>query len=133
MTLAKPQRVAMRPGAREAHERLTRALINLAAAGLRTDCSDVALHHLWLSESQQERAVAVRLCRGCPVLRECAEVGRYERFGVFGGVDRTPDRTRSTQTKINNRGEGRLSPIFPKDAHPGTGWEKLCTRSWVAR
>jgi hypothetical protein len=88
VSLAKPQTV--RPGAREAHDRLTRALVTLAAAGLRTQCNDVELHQLWLSESQQERQVAVRLCRGCPVLRECAEVGQHERFGVFGGADRTP-------------------------------------------
>jgi hypothetical protein len=97
---AKPQTAAMRPGIREAHDRLTRALITIAARGLRTHCSDVELHHLWLSESQQERAVAARLCSGCPVFTPCGEVGQYERFGVFGGVDRTP----RPYNKINNEG-----------------------------
>jgi hypothetical protein len=90
VSLAKPQTVAMLPGAREAHDRLTRALVTLASRGLRTHCSQLEIHSRWLSDSQQEREVAAKLCRSCPVLRECAEVGRYERFGVFGGVDRTP-------------------------------------------
>ena len=47
-------------------ERLTRALINLAAQGLRTYCSDAGSHSLWLSERDGERAEAARLCIGCP-------------------------------------------------------------------
>ena len=90
MSQAKPQTAAMRPGVREAHDRLTRALVAIAARGLRTHCSDVELHSYWLSDDQQEREVAARLCRGCPVLSPCGDVGQYEHFGVFGGVDRSP-------------------------------------------
>jgi hypothetical protein len=36
----------------------------------------------------------VRLCEGCPVIMECwsAAVARDERWGVWGGVDRSPRR-----------------------------------------
>jgi hypothetical protein len=85
-----PSQTTLAPQAREAQARLTRALLDLASPGLRTHCSQPEIHSWWLSDSQQEREVAAKLCRGCPVLRECAEVGRYERFGVFGGMDRTP-------------------------------------------
>jgi hypothetical protein len=68
---------------------LTKALIDLAAVGLRTHCSDGETHHLWLSESESERAQAVRLCIGCAILTECREVGEYQTWGVFGGRDFT--------------------------------------------
>lgn len=80
--------------AREASNRLTRALLDLAAAGLRTHCSDPATHHLWLSERESERAAAVMLCDHCPVLQACQDtaVQRDERWGVWGGVDFTRPR-----------------------------------------
>jgi hypothetical protein len=52
-------------------ECLDRALLNLAARGLRTHCSDPATHGLWLSESVAKRRETTKLCQGCPVLREC--------------------------------------------------------------
>jgi hypothetical protein len=52
-------------------EALTGALINLAARGLRTHCSDPGSSELWLSDYETERAEAVLLCRGCPVIIEC--------------------------------------------------------------
>ena len=71
--------------------RVTEALIDLAAADLRTHCQDYELAHLWLSERDHEREVAARLCGGCPVEPECwsAASVRHETFGVWGGVDRT--------------------------------------------
>ena len=83
--------VGGRGGLRFAHGPFTRALVDLAARGLRTHCSDAETHHLWLSEEAHERAVAARLCRGCPALTECGEAAeaRRERFGVWGGRDRT--------------------------------------------
>jgi hypothetical protein len=73
-------------------ERFTRSLINLAAAGLRTHCSDVGTSELWLSESEAERAQAAKLCGGCPVFDQCGEAAsaRREKFGTWAGVDRTP-------------------------------------------
>jgi hypothetical protein len=72
-------------------ERLTRALLDMAAAGLRTHCSDPTSHHLWLSEIDAERAVAAQLCQHCPVITPCRESAEFhdERFGVFGGRDFT--------------------------------------------
>src|SRR5687768_4347347 len=96
-----PPPLTLSPEARQACERLTRALVNIAARGLRTHCSQPEIHSWWLSDSQQEREVAARLCRGCPVLEPCREVGQYQRFGVWGSVDRTP---RPYKIKIN-RGE----------------------------
>ena len=74
-----------------ASAQLTRALINLAAAGLRTHCSDVALSELWVSDHEAERAEAVRLCHGCPVIIECRQAAdaRAERWHVWGGRDYT--------------------------------------------
>jgi hypothetical protein len=75
-------------------DQLTRALLDMASRGLRTHCSDPSLSELWLSEHEAERAEAVKLCRGCPVLLECREVGKYQTWGVFGGrdVSRRPGR-----------------------------------------
>jgi hypothetical protein len=74
-----------------ASRHFTKALIDLAAHGLRTHCSDPETHHLWLSEDEQERAIAVELYPECPVQLECwlAANARNEKFGVWGGVDRT--------------------------------------------
>jgi Transcription factor WhiB len=85
--MSAPSKIA----AAQASERFTKALIDLAAAGLRTPCGDLATGHLWLSEINAERAQAAILCHGCPVQLECwaAAVARDERFGVWGGVDRT--------------------------------------------
>jgi hypothetical protein len=77
--------------ARFASDRLTRALLDMAARGERSHCSDSASHHLWLSESPTDRRLAVTLCRHCPVEAEClaAATANQERFGVFGGKDFT--------------------------------------------
>ena len=48
-----------------ASDALTTALVNLAARGLRTHCSDAASSELWLREPAAERAEAARLCVGC--------------------------------------------------------------------
>jgi hypothetical protein len=72
-------------------EHFTRALINLAAQGLRTHCSDPGTSELWLSEHKAERREAAKLCRGCPVIEQCgrAAEARDEKFGVWAAVDRT--------------------------------------------
>jgi hypothetical protein len=75
---------------REAGDRLTRALIDAAAAGLRPHCSDVG-SWMWLDEDPAFRREAARRCHGCPVFEPCgtAAEARQERFGVWGGRDRT--------------------------------------------
>ncbi|MGJ3507953.1 WhiB family transcriptional regulator [Enemella sp. A6] len=45
---------------------------------------------LWLSDSVADRRQAAELCRGCPILTPCREAGQSERWGVWGGRDRTP-------------------------------------------
>lgn len=70
---------------------LTNALLEAAGQGRRPHCGDPETHHLWLSENARERRIAEQLCIGCPVLVECGQAAeaRRERFGVWGGVDRT--------------------------------------------
>jgi hypothetical protein len=73
---------------------LTLALLRLAARGERAHCSDPTSHHLWLSEHEAERAIAVMLCDHCPVLTVCRDTAkqRDERWGVWGGRYDTPTR-----------------------------------------
>jgi Transcription factor WhiB len=70
---------------------LTVALLTLASQGLRTNCSDPAIHGYWTSDNEAERSLAVRACTGCPVLVECGEAAEVndERHGVWGGRDFT--------------------------------------------
>jgi hypothetical protein len=74
-----------------ATERLTRALVNLAARGQRTPCSDAGSSEMWVSDHPGERAHAARLCIGCPVISECRQAAdaRDERWHVWGGKDFT--------------------------------------------
>jgi hypothetical protein len=66
---------------------LNRALLNIAAAGLRTHCSDSTLSQLWVSDHPGERREAAKLCRHCPVIVECRQAAdaRDERWHVWGG------------------------------------------------
>jgi hypothetical protein len=72
-----------------ASERFTLALVNLAARGERTHCSDAGTSTLWVSDFEAERAQPARLCVGCPVIVECGaaadELG--EKWYVWGGKD----------------------------------------------
>ncbi len=75
-----------------AAEQLTRALVAIADHGRRPRCGEPGGHEMWLSDDATERAQAARWCTGCPVLVECGAAAdeHGERFGVFGGRDRTP-------------------------------------------
>jgi hypothetical protein len=70
-------------------DRLTRALINAAARGVRPRCGDYETSYMWLSEDAPDRQLAALMCVGCVVLDPCREVGRYQTFGVYGAVDVT--------------------------------------------
>jgi hypothetical protein len=59
--------------------RLTKALVDLAARGLRTHCSDAGTGGLWLSDHPGERREAAKLCRHCPVIVECNSSRRPRR------------------------------------------------------
>jgi hypothetical protein len=83
--------------ARVASDALTLALLNMAARGERSHCSDPTSHHLWLGDHEAERQVAVMLCDHCPVLTVCRDTAetRGERWGAWGRKDfsRGPGRT----------------------------------------
>jgi hypothetical protein len=68
---------------------LTRALIDLASRGGRPRCGGYGDAHLFLSEDEHDRQLATLMCAGCVVFEPCGEVGRHQRFGVFGGRDTT--------------------------------------------
>ena len=84
--------------ARATSDALTLALLGLAERGERTHCSDPTTGHLWLSEHEGERAIAVMLCDHCPVLNICRDTAqlRQETWGVWGGKDfsRRPGRAK---------------------------------------
>ena len=68
---------------------LTAALIRAATAGVRPRCADAEVAWMFTDESPRTRAVAATYCDGCELLEPCGEVGRYQRFGVWAGRDRT--------------------------------------------
>jgi len=74
-----------------AAEQLTRALVVLATEGRRPRCGEPGGHEMWCSDDATDRAQAARWCTGCLVLLECGSAAdeQGERFGVFGGRDRT--------------------------------------------
>ena len=74
-----------------ASNELTRALINIAARGERTHCSDPETHHYWLSEHDTGASHRHHVVRPLPVLTVCRDTAeqRDERWGVWGGVDRS--------------------------------------------
>ena len=86
-----------------AAERLTRCLVDLATEGRRPRCGEPGGHELWCSDDPDDRAQAARWCAGCPVLDECAAAAdeHDERFGVFGGTDRTlPPAKRKSASRV---------------------------------
>lgn len=76
--------------------RLSLALVAQAEAGILPPCR---YGDEWLSDDADERAVAVTWCRPCGVIAECAAAAadKREKFGVWGGRDRT----------VRNRREAR--------------------------
>jgi hypothetical protein len=80
-------------------DQLTRALLDMAARGERSHCSDPASHHLWLSDHERERQTAIMLCDHCPVLTVCRDTAelRDERwaFGVAATSAADPVERRS--------------------------------------
>jgi len=73
----------------QASDQLTQALVRAAARGDRPRCADGEVSYMFLDESPQTRAIASTYCSGCIIWQECDEVGKHQRFGVWGGVDRT--------------------------------------------
>jgi len=76
------------PGAQRLFKGLRKAI---AASEPSPPCSGPG-NTIWTSEELSERREAEALCVGCPVVTECgqyADTGK-EKFGVWGGQDRTP-------------------------------------------
>jgi len=92
-----------------AAERLTRRLVDLAAHGERPRCGEPGGHELWCSDDATDRAQAASWCAGCAVLVECGGAAdeHDEKFGVFGGVDRTPPPAKRKSAATGVRGETR--------------------------
>ena len=75
-----------------APEVLASALTELAEQGRATPCQ-ARRRNRWTSDDAEERAWAASVCLtlACPVLEECGAAAdqQDERFGVWGGRDRT--------------------------------------------
>lgn len=84
---------------------LTAALAGLRAEGRSTPCAG-ADGALWLSEDAEEREEAAERCQGCPVLEACYRAGAAERWGVWGGRDRSGSKVRSKSTELDARAKG---------------------------
>jgi hypothetical protein len=80
---------ALRRGIKETYA-FTQAFRDALDRGMFPHCLNAGDY--WLSESAADRRIAEQLCRGCPVILECrtAATARKERWGVWGGVDRSP-------------------------------------------
>jgi hypothetical protein len=85
--MSTPSKIA----ATRASERINKTLCDLARLGVFPNCGDPNTGWMWLSEHVEDRAQAVKLCRGCPIFRLCGDAAsaRRERFGVWSGQDRT--------------------------------------------
>lgn len=50
-------------------------------------CRDVNDPDLWIEETNDNRPMAVRICRQCPHVIECAQYGlEHEVIGIWGGL-----------------------------------------------
>ena len=86
--------VPVKPRGGPATHALNRGLDALAKQRRHPPCAIPEIFHYWVSDSESDRAIAIRGCHRCPLLDACdaAATERQERFGVWGGVDRTPTR-----------------------------------------
>lgn len=78
-----------------AREVLDRALLSMAENGQRPVCSTYPAR--WISDDASQREAAASECLTCPLLAPCLNAGESEIAGVWGGVDRTGRRTKSTK------------------------------------
>lgn len=71
------------------HADLQAALAALLEAGDRPPCAG---QDAWTSDDRDERDIAARLCRPCPLIPECqaAADSSDEAFGVWAARDRGP-------------------------------------------
>jgi Transcription factor WhiB len=86
---------------------LASALLETTLAGVNPPCRGPQAD-LWTAETASSRSIAAKLCRGCPVLAECARAAEAvdEQWHVWAGIDRT---TRAREM----RRRGRLTDFQP--------------------
>jgi Transcription factor WhiB len=87
---------------------LTAAVILAVERGHALPCGRPGDRERFTSADHRERASVARLCASCPVLTECAEVGRHEVSGVWGGqsVDKeTPPKHRRRRANAEEAGD----------------------------
>jgi hypothetical protein len=95
-----------------ASDRLTKALGDLAHQGIFPHCGDPSTGWMWLSDDADDRARAVKWCRGCPIFAECGEAAsaQRERWGVWAGEDRTRQPGKVGRPRKPNRRHRKTSP-----------------------
>lgn len=52
----------------------------------RANCGDTPPGTMFPEDEADEPLVAALVCAGCPVINSCAIAGKYERWGVWGGL-----------------------------------------------
>jgi hypothetical protein len=69
---------------------------------------------LWFADAARGRALAVELCRACPIVNACLDGAwaRKERWGVWGAVD-FEDVTRHALTRARRYATGEQQPRKP--------------------
>ena len=77
------QRRALGAAHVSALDRLNAAIARMNEDGQTTACA--ANPKVWDGATAKERTIAKLGCRYCPIIRECRDVGRYEKQGVWGG------------------------------------------------
>lgn len=92
---------------------LDAALDAAEASGEHVPCRVPEHAPAWLSDRHEDRAEAAQACEGCPALDACAEVGRHEPFGVWGGRDVTqrPGKARTPPKPRPPKPRPTLDPI----------------------
>lgn len=67
--------------------------------------------HLFFHTNGNPSHAAKRICSTCPVIGPCAEAGRWEPYGVWGGLTETErgTRLRLVPSPMSMRGERRAS------------------------
>lgn len=84
-----------------AREDLNAAIDRAAREWLRIPCAGHP--DRWTSDDLAELEQAAADCDGCPVIRECAAVGRLEKWGVWGGRVVWPRHVKRPQSSRRGR------------------------------
>jgi WhiB family redox-sensing transcriptional regulator len=56
---------------------------------------------LWFSDSKADKVKAKAICLTCPLLADCREYGKSQEFGIWGGVEATPDGDRVSVAQLD--------------------------------